>query len=59
MAPQLKFIEEMAPGRDWSDGPRGAIDEFLSATSEESMVWADRLAAEEGLLVGYLSIYHL
>jgi cysteine synthase A len=48
----LKFIENMEPGAEWRDAQRGAIDRFASATSEESTAWANRLAAEEGLLVG-------
>lgn len=48
----LKFIEELDPGAEWRDGPRGAVDRFACASSEESTAWANRLAAEEGLLVG-------
>jgi len=49
---ELKFIEELAPGQPFSDAPRGVISRFMSATSEEAVAMASRLASEEGLLVG-------
>lgn len=48
----LPLIEELAPGQPWAEGPRGVIDEFAHASTPESVKWANRLAAEEGLLVG-------
>jgi len=49
---QLPLIEKLAPGQPFVEGPRGCIDEFLHASTPESVIWANRLAAEEGLLVG-------
>ncbi|KAL1529071.1 hypothetical protein AB1Y20_000047 [Prymnesium parvum] len=49
---ELKFIEELAPGKPFTDGPRGPINRFMSASSDEAILWANRLAVEEGLLVG-------
>jgi len=49
---QLPLIEKLAPGQEWAEGPRGCIDEFLHASTPESVMWANRVAAEEGLLVG-------
>lgn len=46
------FVEALAPGRPFADGPRGDVDEFRHASTEESQAWADRLARAEGLLVG-------
>ena len=48
----LPLIEKLAPGQAWEEGKRGCIDEFAHASTPESVVWANRLAAEEGLLVG-------
>eukprot|EP00668_Euglena_longa_P024618 GGOE01030731.1.p1 GENE.GGOE01030731.1~~GGOE01030731.1.p1 ORF type:complete len:361 (+),score=115.67 GGOE01030731.1:26-1084(+) len=48
----LKFVDELAPGQPWQEGPRGAIDEFLHCNSTEANQWVDRLAREEGMLVG-------
>lgn len=48
----LPFVELQAPGEPYSGAGRGAIDEFASAHSDEAVLWANRLAAEEGLLVG-------
>lgn len=48
----LKFVEELAPGMPWADGPRGAISEFASCSSGEAQAMANRLAATDGLLVG-------
>lgn len=49
---KLPLIEELAPGQPWEPGPRGFITEFCSALTPEAVAWANRLAAEEGLLVG-------
>ena len=49
---QLPLLEKLAPGQAWQEGPRGAIDEFSHASTPESVQWANRVAAEEGLLVG-------
>lgn len=48
----LPLLEELAPGQPWQDGPRGRIDEFAHASTPECIAMANRLAAEEGLLVG-------
>eukprot|EP00667_Euglena_gracilis_P008452 EG_transcript_8561 len=48
----LKFVEDLAPGQPWQEGPRGAINEFLHCNSAEANAFADRLAREEGILVG-------
>ncbi len=48
----LKFIEELAPGQQWQEGPRGVIDEFAHCSGPDAVAMADRLAAKEGLLVG-------
>merc|ERR1712039_263652 len=49
---QLPLLEKLAPGLEWAPGPRGPIDEFLHASTPEAVEWANRVAAEEGLLVG-------
>lgn len=49
---KLPLLEQLAPGQPWRDGPRGPIAEFASASTPESVQWANRLAIEEGLLVG-------
>jgi cysteine synthase A len=46
------FIENMAPGEEWKEGPRGIIDEFVHCSTPECIQWADKLAKTEGLLVG-------
>lgn len=48
----LKFVEGLEPGAPWADGPRGAVSEFASCSSGDAVTWANRLAREEGLLVG-------
>merc|ERR1719482_837370 len=48
----LPLIEKLAPGQPWADAPRGVIDEFAHASTPDSVLWANRVAAEEGLLVG-------
>jgi cysteine synthase A len=47
-----KFIEDLAPGQAFAEGPRGIIDEFAHASSAEAIQWADKLGLDEGLLVG-------
>ena len=49
---QLPLLEKLAPGQPWQEGPRGCIDEFMHASTPEACQWANRVAAEEGLLVG-------
>ena len=49
---KLPLIEKLAPGQAWKEGPRGCIDEFLHASTPEAVMWANRVSAEEGLLVG-------
>jgi len=49
---ELPLLEELAPGKPFADGPRGTVDEFLHASTPEAVVMANRLAKEEGLLVG-------
>jgi len=49
---KLPLIEKLAPGQEWAEGARGCIDEFMHASTPESVAWANRVAAEEGLLVG-------
>ena len=48
----LPLLEELAPGAPLVPGPRGPINEFAHASTPESVAWANRMAAEEGLLVG-------
>ena len=48
----LPFIELLEPGKEWSEGQRGLIDEFAHADSATSNAFANTLAAKEGLLVG-------
>jgi hypothetical protein len=48
----LPFVEKLEPGKPWEPGPRGHIAEFASALTPEAVQWANRLASEEGLLVG-------
>jgi cysteine synthase A len=47
----LPLLQELDPEKPWAPGPRGTIDEFLHASTPESIHWANRVAAEEGLLV--------
>jgi cysteine synthase A len=49
---QLPLLEKLAPGQAWQEGPRGCIDEFLHASTPEAVQWANKVCAEEGLLVG-------
>ena len=49
---QLPLLEKLAPGQEWAEGPRGPIDEFSHASTPDGVAFANRLAAEEGLLVG-------
>ena len=49
---QLPLFEKLAPGQAWEEGPRGLIDEFLHCSTPDCVTWANRVAAEEGLLVG-------
>ncbi len=46
------FVEQLAPGRPFAEGPRGILDELVHTSSEEAQHWAGRLARAEGLLVG-------
>ena len=48
----VPMIEDLAPEQPPRPGPRGHIDDFLHASTPESVAMANRLAAEEGLLVG-------
>mmetsp|Transcript_15729 Transcript_15729/g.26531 ORF Transcript_15729/g.26531 Transcript_15729/m.26531 type:complete len:361 (+) Transcript_15729:161-1243(+) len=48
----VKFVEKLSPGQEFKAGPRGIIDEFLHANTDESCTWANNLAKNEGLLVG-------
>lgn len=48
----LPLLEKLAPGQAFAPGPRGPIDEFCHASTPDSAKMANRLAAEEGLLVG-------
>ena len=48
----VPLIEDLAPGQAPQPGPRGHIDDFAHASTPESVMFANRLAAEEGLLVG-------
>ena len=48
----MQLTERLAPGQPFSEAPRGPIDEFLHASTPEAVGMANRLAAEEGLLVG-------
>ena len=49
---QLPLLEKLAPGQAWQEGARGCIDEFLHASTPEAVQWANKVCAEEGLLVG-------
>ena len=48
----LKFIEELDPGAPWADAPRGAVSAFAACSSADGNEMANRMAAEEGMLVG-------
>jgi len=48
----LPLLEKLAPGQPWGPGPRGVIDDFMSATTPDAIVTANAMAVEEGLLVG-------
>lgn len=48
----VPLIEGLEPGKKAEPGPRGHVDEFAHASTPESIAFANRLAAEEGLLVG-------
>jgi len=49
---QANFVEQLAPGQEFKEGPRGIVDEFCSATSAEAIFWAKELATKEGIMVG-------
>jgi len=49
---KLPLLEELAPGQPFDGAARGPIDEFLHASTPECVQWANKIAAEEGLLVG-------
>lgn len=46
------FLTNLAPDQPYEEGPRGHVSEFLSATSDESVEWATKLANTEGIMVG-------
>ena len=48
----VHFIQQEAPEQELQPGPRGNIDDFASATSEEAIYWAKELAKKEGIMVG-------
>ena len=47
-----KFIEALDPGKPLEDGPRGFVDEFQHANSEQAIEWAKRMTRMEGIMVG-------
>jgi len=49
---ELPLIEQLSPGAPFIEGARGTIDEFLHASTPECVEWANKVAAEEGLLIG-------
>ena len=49
---ELPLLEQLAPGQAWEPGPRGHISEFNACSTPDCVQWANRLASEEGLLVG-------
>eukprot|EP00958_Prasinococcus_capsulatus_P019154 scaffold2325_cov374-Prasinococcus_capsulatus_cf.AAC.1 len=49
---RANFIEQLAPGQAFAPGPRGLVDEFACATSEQAVFWAKELARKEGIMVG-------
>jgi len=49
---ELPLIEKLAPGEAFTPGGRGHIDEFMHASTPECVEWANRCAAEEGIMVG-------
>jgi len=46
------FLTQLAPDKPYEEGPRGHVHEFASATSDESVEWATKLANTEGIMVG-------
>merc|ERR1719238_1995103 len=38
----IPFVEDLAPGMPLREGPRGCIDEFASASTEEAVAMANR-----------------
>ena len=44
----LPFIENLAPGKPYEDGPRGIIDEFCEASSSQAIDCVN-LLAQKGL----------
>lgn len=46
------FIEAQAPGEPMSDAARGCIAEFQSASSDECIATALRMAQTEGMMIG-------
>ena len=49
---ELELIEGIAPGAPWQEGPRGFVSDFAHCATPDAIGFANRLAAEEGLLVG-------
>ena len=49
---QVPMMQELAPGQPFDGGPRGIVDEFVSADSADSLDTALSLASTHGLLVG-------
>ena len=48
----VPFIEQLAPGQAFTDDPRGIVNEFCHASSEESVLWASKMTAKAGIMIG-------
>jgi len=46
------FLTQLDPGKPYQEGPRGYVSQFASCTSHEAILWATKLAKEEGIMVG-------
>ena len=46
------MMENLAPGQEWTPGPRGIVDEFVACDSGDALDTALGLATSHGLLVG-------